>query len=50
MEASMESYPPVPMYAIVDNGLDQGAFHGNEISPHSQPQQVVSNLAPILVD
>jgi hypothetical protein len=46
MEPSMESYPPVPMYAIANNGLDQGVFHGNEINPHSQPQQVVSNLAP----
>lgn len=49
MEAHMESYPPVPMHAVA-NGFDQGALHGNEINPHSQPQQTVSIYYPIPVD
>lgn len=40
LEVPLEPYPPVPMYAI-NNGLDQGALHGNGINPHSQPPQVV---------
>ncbi|KAJ5380293.1 uncharacterized protein N7496_002721 [Penicillium cataractarum] len=45
MEAPMESYPPVPMYAVT-NGFDQGALHGNEINPHSQPQQTLPISTP----
>lgn len=49
MKASMESYPPVPMYAVT-NVFDQGVLHGHEISPSSQPQQTVSIYYPTAVD
>ena len=41
LELPMESYPPVPMYAVAKNGLDQGVLHADGIP---QPQQMVSQL------
>lgn len=41
LEPSMESYPPVPMYAVANNGLNPGVLHADGIS---QPQQIVSSL------
>lgn len=38
-EGPMESYPPVPMYAVANNGLNPGVLHADGIS---QPQQIVS--------
>lgn len=43
LEPPMEPYLPVPMYAVANNGLDRGVLQGDEINPHSQPQQAVSS-------